>query len=119
MGLICMFIVPADFHTEYRNTMHSVASMALTFSMLKKPTAVKIHPCRPVTYQQNTEFRPTARKLVHDVNKVIITDIGSYYLAKGFYLYYSSFQPLCESFQEENSLFDIPLAIYKNKGNIN
>ena len=73
MGLICMFIVPADFHTEYRNTMHSVASMALTFSMLEKPTPVT-HPCRPVTYQPNTEVRPTARKLVHDI-KVLI---GSY-----------------------------------------
>src|SRR4029434_8317413 len=66
MGLICMFIVPANFHTEYRNTMHSVASMASTFSMLEKPTPVT-HPCRPVTYQPNTEVRPTARKLVHDV----------------------------------------------------
>ena len=93
MGLICMFIVPADFHTEYRNTMHSVASMALTFSMLEKPTPVT-HPWRPVTYQPNTEVRPTARKLVHDVNEVLITDIGSYYL--GCYLYYSSFQPLCD-----------------------
>src|SRR4029434_8474210 len=70
MGLICMFIVPADFHTEYRNTLHSVASMALTFSMLKKPTPVT-HPCRPVTYQPNTEVRPIG-KLVHDVNKVLI-----------------------------------------------
>ena len=94
MGLICMFIVPADFHTEYRNTMHSVVSMALTFSMLEKPTPVT-HPCRPVTYQPNTEVRPTG-KLVHDVNKDLITDIGSHYLAKGCYLYYSSFQPLCE-----------------------
>ena len=68
-----MFIVPADFHTEYRNTMHSVASMALTFSMLEKPTPVT-HPCGPVTYQPNTEVRPTG-KLVHDVNEVLITDI--------------------------------------------
>src|SRR4029434_3497490 len=56
MGLICMFIVPADFHTEYRNTMHSVASMALTFSMLVKPTPVT-HLCRPVTYQPINEAR--------------------------------------------------------------
>ena len=88
-----MFIVPADFHTEYRTTMHSVASMALTFSMLEKPT---VHPS-PIRADQSLisqipEVRPTARKLVHDVNEVLITDMGSYYLAKCCYLYYSSFQ---------------------------
>src|SRR4029434_1228610 len=51
MGLICMFIVPADFHTQYRNTMHSVASMALTFSMLEKPTPVT-HPCPLISQTQ-------------------------------------------------------------------
>ena len=111
-----MFIVPADFHTGYRNTMHSVASMALTFSMLEKPTPVT-HPCRPVTYQPNTEVRPTARKLVHDVNKVPITDIGSYYLAKGCYLYFTTlhFSHFVISFKKKTLCLTFPLRFTRTR----
>ena len=49
--------------------------MVLKCYMLEKPTPVT-HLCRPVTYQPITEFKPTEKKLVHDVNKGLITDIG-------------------------------------------
>ena len=85
-----MFIVPADFHTEYMYEYNAFGCL----NGLNIFYAGKTYTCHPSvpTYQPNTEVRPTARKLVHDVNEVLITDFGSYYLAKGCYLYYSSFQ---------------------------